>query len=342
MKELILVTLVVIFGSTLLHAQRVSPYQPGSYYPGLINLRDLATPPAGILVLDYNYWMSSNGYYDKNGEPFSGGVIELPPPADPIEVEIDPSISGYINAPVIFYASKFQVLNGARYLASIVPVYLRMDYNAFLAVGDTSGGISGSTSGFGDMSFMPLGLSWALNKKLDISFLYSIYAPTGRYKTGADDNLGQGFWTHQIQLPTYFYIKEQATALALIPTLEMNSKVKDADAKMGERFSLEYGISQYFTSWLEVELMNGHNWQLGADSGDDVWWTGTRFDGLDRKSTFSAGINVWPVEGILQLRVKYITDYNVKQRFKNQFWSFSLLLIPGILTETSHVNSSQS
>ena len=333
MRKLIIIAATVFLGSNPLIAQRVSPYQSGSYYPGLISLRDLAAPPAGILIVDYNYWMNSNGYYDKNGEKFTGGTIELPSLEDPVDVDIDPSMSGYINAPVLFYASEFRILKGARYLASVVPVYLSLDYDVFLAVGDTSGSISGKTSGFGDMSFMPLGLSWSLDKKVDISFLYSIYAPTGRYESGADDNLGQGFWTHQIQVPTYFYAMEQSTALAIIPTLEMNSKVKDADAKMGERFSLEYGISQYFNSWLEIELMNGHNWQVGADSGDDVWWTGTRFDGLDRKNTFSAGINVWPVEGILQLRVKYLTDYGVKQRFKNQFWSFSFLLIPGILSE---------
>ena len=66
--------------------------------------------------------------------------------------------------------------------------------------------------------------------------------------------------------PAYFYAMEQATAFALIPTLELNGKVKDANARPGHRFSLEYGISQYFTSWLEVELVNGHNWQISEDT----------------------------------------------------------------------------
>ena len=102
-----------------------------------------------------------------------------------------------------------------------------------------------------------------------------------------------GIWTHQLQAPTYFYAMEQATAFAVIPTLELNGKVKDADARPGHRFSLEYGISQYFTNWLEIELMNGHNWQISDDTGDDVWWSGTRFDGRDRKNIFSAGIGLW-------------------------------------------------
>ena len=167
---------------------------------------------------------------------------------------------------------------------------------------------------------------------MDLSFMYTFYAPTGRYEIGADDNLGQGFWTHQFQLPAYFYAMEQATALAIIPTFEHNGKVKDSEARAGNRFSLEYGISQYFTEWLEVEVMNGHNWQISNDSGSDDWWTGTRFDSRDRKSTFSAGVGVWTLKGMLNIRAKYIMDYGVRQRFKNDFVSFSVMLIPGILS----------
>lgn len=336
MKKLISIVIVAFISFGQISAQRVSPYQSGSYYPGLANLRDFAATPAGLVIMDYNYWFRSKGYYDSNGDEFNGGTINLPTPFNPVNVSIDPQISGYTNVPGIFYASKFKFPGGAQYLASISPLYMSLDYDVFLAVGDTSGNISGNSSGFGDLAFMPLGLSWSFDKKLDVSFMYTIYAPTGRYKTGADDNLGQGFWTHQFQVPTYLYAIEQATALAIIPTLEFNGKVKDANARAGNRFSLEYGISQYFTNWLEVEIMNGHNWQISDDSGDDVWWSGTRFDGRDRKNTFSAGIGTWPVEGILNLRVKFIMDYGSRQRFKNQFWSFSLIIIPGLLSENSN------
>ena len=336
MKKLISISILVFiaFGSVL--AQRISPYQSGSYYPGLVNLRDLAAAPAGLILLDYNYWFGSNGYYDKNGDEFTGGTINLPPPKDPVNVTLEPELSGYTNVPVLFYASKFKLLGGAKYLASISPIYMSFDYSAFLALGNSSGNISGRSSGFGDFSFMPLGLSWSFDNKLDVAFMYTIYAPTGRYETGAEDNMGAGFWAHQLQAPVYLYALEQATAFAVIPTLELNGKVKDADARPGNRFSLEYGISQYFTNWLEVEIVNGHNWQISSDTGEDVWWSDTRFDGRDSKNTFCAGIGVWPVEGILNIRAKYIMDYGVKQRFKNRFWSLSIIIIPGILSEKNN------
>ena len=280
-------------GFSVAKAQRVSFYQSAHITPGLFNIRDLAAAPAGIILLDYNYWNGTKGYYDKNGNEFTGGTIDLPSPHNPVNVTTKPEISGYINVPVLFYGSNFKVLGGARYLASISPVYMNFDFNVFLALGDTSGNITGNSRGFGDLAFMPLGLSWSFDNKLDVAFMYSLYAPTGRYETGGEDNLGMGIWTHQLQAPTYFYAMEQSTAFAVIPTLELNGKVKDADARPGHRFSLEYGISQYFTNWLEVELMNGHNWQISDDTGDDVWWRGTRFDGRDRKNIFSVGIGLW-------------------------------------------------
>jgi len=39
---------------------------------------------------------------------------------------------------------------------------------------------------------------------------------------------------------------------------------------------------------------------------------------------------------MLNLRAKYIMDYAVRKRFKNQFVSFSLILIPGILSGESN------
>lgn len=332
MKDNILFLFFLLLLPSVIIAQRVSPYQAGSYYPGLASLRDFAAVPAGLFILDYNYWFSSQGYYDKEGNKITGGTIETEN-YGPIDITVNPELSGYGNVPVLFYASKFKTLGGARYLASISPVILSIDYNVFLAVGDTSGTITGSLSGMGDLSFMPLGLSWSFNEKIDLALMYTVYAPTGRYKTGADDNLGQGFWTHQIQLPTYFYALEKATAISIIPTLELNANITDANAKAGNRFSLEYGVSQYLTEWLEIEVVNAHNWQITEDKGEDIWWNNTVFDTKDSKNILSIGVGVWPGLDWLNLRFKYITDYGAKQRFKNQFYSFSFIIIPNVLTD---------
>ena len=50
-------------------------------------------------------------------------------------------------------------------------------------------------------------------------------------------------------------------------------------------------------------------------------------------NVFSAGLNIWVVEEKLGIRGKYLTEYNIKQRFKNNIWSLSLIYIPNILSE---------
>ena len=70
--------------------------------------------------------------------------------------------------------------------------------------------------------------------------MYSFYAPTGRYETGADDNIGLGFWTHQFQgFGYYFPIEHQATAIMAGLTYEVNGQIEDVDVTPGSRFSLD-------------------------------------------------------------------------------------------------------
>jgi len=313
------------------YAQRVSAYQAGTYQPGLLNLRDWATiETPGLLFLDYNYWNKSNSYVDRFGDKVSS--LEI----NGTTLDLSTQISGYTNVPVLFYASNLKILKG-RYMASISPVFVSSNYKANIqpTTSDLEYTSSGNAGGIGDMAIMPLGLGWSFNNKIDFSFLYTIYAPTGKYKTGASDNLGKGYWTHQFQLPTYLYVYEKATAFLIMPTFEMNGKVKDADVKVGSRFTIEYGISQYLNSWLELEILNGHNWQIANDKGEDAWWSGTKLDSKDQTGTISFGAGIWTYKSRLNLRIKYAMDYGTRQRYKSNFLSFSVIFIPNLLTGTA-------
>ena len=327
-KTSLLSLALVILAIGNLSAQNVSAYQAGAYQPGLLNLRDWATIEVpGLLFMDYNYWNRSDSYIDQYGDKVSS--IEI----NGTTLDLSTQISGYINVPVLFYASKRKILGG-RYMASLNPVFLSSNSktNIHSSTSDSEYTSSGNTGGFGDMAIMPLGLGWSFNNKIDLSFLYTIYLPTGRYETGASDNVGKGYWTHLLQLPAYFYLKEKATAFLIMPTLEMNGKVKDADVKAGSRLTIEYGISQYLTSWLEIEILNGHNWQIAYDEGEDVWWSDTPLYTKDQTSNVSFGVGVWTYSNRINLRLKYAMDYGVKQRYKSNFLSFSAIFIPNLLT----------
>ena len=52
-------------------AQVASPLQAGHYVPGIMNVRDMATPPDGLFLVWYNWGISSNTFVDQHGNEFS-------------------------------------------------------------------------------------------------------------------------------------------------------------------------------------------------------------------------------------------------------------------------------
>ena len=342
--------LLALTGGTV-HAQVASPLQPGHYVPGIINVRDMVTPPDGLFVIWYNWGLSSDTFVDRNGNEFSHlNLSEIDAAYPDLDVKLD--VSGFVTVPVIAWVKGTNFLGGARYIAAVAPNYFTTD---FKVVGEVVGGdaepgfVEGDLSGWSDLLVAPVGLSWALGRfdevtatdeelaaiampprrRLNLTAMYSFVAPTGRYETGGDDNLGLGFWTHQFQGFGYYYpFEHQATAFMAGLTYELNSSIKDADVKPGGRLSLELGLSQYLTSWLELSVHSAHNWQVSDDSGSDVFWDPTVHD---RKNTLMFGAGFWPWAGRLQVTAKYGFDYGMRQRFDNSNLLLNFIFITGLL-----------
>ena len=321
------------FAAVPASAQVASPLQSGHYAPGVLNIRDYAAPPPGLFVIAYNWFMTSDTYVDRNGNELNSlNLSQIDPELPDVDIGLD--LKGFATVPALFWGSTFKLLGGARYMVGLAPNWATADYTFVAEPGgpgyDPSDRqvLEGSVSGFSDLFVAPVGLSWALGH-FDATFFYGFTAPTGRYTTGADDNLGLGFWTHQFQGFGYFYPSEsQATALMLGLTYELNTEIKDVAVTPGNRLSLEYGISQYFTDWLELGVQGAHNWQITDDSGSDVFWDPSYHD---QKSTllFSAGF--WPWSGRLYVAAKYGFDYGVRQRFKTNNFMLNFIWLTNAL-----------
>ena len=315
MAMVMLVGLVVSPAS----AQVISPSQTGHYAPAVINVRDMAFPPPGLFVLCYNLWLGSDTYIDRYGN-------ELPD-----ELKLD--ASAFATVPAVFWGSTFTLLGGARYLVGISPNYFTADGRVIIEAGEGDSTVTrveeGSVSGWSDLFVEPLGLSWGL-EKFDINVSYGFTAPTGRYETGADDNVGLGFWTHQFQGYGYYYpVPSRATAIMLGLTYELNGKIKDADVTPGDRFSLEWGVSQYLTDQFELTVQGGHNWQISDDSGGDVYWDPSFHD---RKNTVAFGGSFWPWVDWLDLSLKYAFDFGARGRLEADYWMLNVTFLTHVLT----------
>lgn len=313
----------MLMGIINTRAQTVSSAQSGGYVPGINGVRDYANPGQdGLFIFDYNIFVNANSFYDANGnkvnsiEGSQGNTIPL-----------DIDISGYINSLMLVYASpKLSFLGNAQYICVVAPNYTTA--KATIGLGELLNGktVEGGASGFGDLSVAPLMLSWSLDK-FDFTGGYLFYAPTGRYETAADDNIGLGYWSHIIQMASYYYPKpDKSTAFMFTPSYEFHGKIKDADVRPGSRFIMEYGISQYLSKKLEVTLQGGHAWQMSEDSGSDVYWdTSVK----DQMSVFGLGIGYWFLTN-LYANAKYTGSYGLKQNFKTNMFQLQIILIPNV------------
>ena len=334
MKKGIVVLFVLFFTMVSGKAQSVSPLQAGHYMPGIIDVRDYTNPPPGLFVALYNVYMSADTYIDRNGNKLKNIDLSKIDPSLP-NINLNMDLACFASVPVLAWASSWKVL-GATYVPYVMlPAYTYADGSIFteMAFGTidstVSAKASGNASGWGDMFIQPIGLSWALNG-FDLMLSYGFYTPNGRYTTGASDNIGLGYWTHQFEGFAYYYpVKDQSTALMLGLTYEINSSVVDADVTPGSRLSLEWGVSQYFTERFELSVQGADNWQVGNDRGTDVWWDGSVHD--EKHSIFFSA-NYWAVKERLYLALKYGFDYSMRQRFDNNTLALNLIWVTNALT----------
>ncbi len=342
--------LVLVFAPATASAQVASPLQAGHFVPGIMNVRDMAAPPDGFYVVWYNWGLTSDTFVDGEGNELNRLNLSEIDPGYP-DLDIDLEVNAFATIPVLFWARGTDFLGGARYIASIAPNYFTADYKAvgeLVGGGASPGYEEGSVSGWSDLVVTPIGLSWALGRfdqvsvadedmlaagapplrRFNFTTLYSFAAPTGRYETGAADNIGLGFWTHQFQGFGYYYPWEhQATALMAGLTYELNNGIKDTDVNPGNRLSLEWGLSHYFNSWFEFSVHGAHNWQITDDAGDDVFWDPAVHD---RKNTLMLGAGFWPWAGRLYASARWGFDFENRQRFDNNNLMLNLTYLTNI------------
>lgn len=273
----------VVVGACLLNAGIVFAGELGHYAPGLFNIRDFAMPPPGSYGAVYNYYYTTDRLNDRRGNKVSSVTIG-PGPGVTLGVDVDVDI--YVAVPTLIWASPWTILGG-RYGALISPSLANVGLGASLAT-ETGRGLNpeGSQFDLGDLYVQPVWLDWTL-PHLDVAMSYGVYAPIGKYdvetvtfpiigtrRVEAIDNIGFGFWTHQVQgAVTWYPMEHRGTALTAALTYEIHHKKEDIDVTPGSHVSLNWGVSQYVpltedqALLLEVGPTGYSQWQVTADTG---------------------------------------------------------------------------
>src|SRR5436190_1177450 len=121
---------------------------------------------------------------------------------------------------------------------------------------DATGPVSGA-SGLGDQYYQPFILGWN-KQRFAVRTIYGVLAPTGRYRAGANDNVGNGYWTHVIASGQTFYLdKKKRTNFSAFQMYEWHLKQTGTDINPGENIDLDYSLMH------TVPLKNERGIQFG-------------------------------------------------------------------------------
>ena len=256
----------------------------GHFAPGVPNIRDFVVPAPGFYGVLYTYNYGTTQINDANGNRIDS--ITIDPPGLTLDVDVDVDL--YAIAPTFIWVSDWKIL-GAKYGAYVNLTLANSSVGAALNTVEGDGrSIDTSQFDIGDIFVQPLWLGWSL-AHFDFALGYGFYAPSGRYstmtvdtllgpiKTTSPDNIGLGFWTHQIGGGASWYPwAHQATAVALGMTYEIHQKKEGFDITPGQNFTLNYGISQFLplnkgeSLLLEIGPKGYSSWQITDDTGSDV------------------------------------------------------------------------
>jgi hypothetical protein len=136
----------------------------------------------------------------------------------------------------IAWVSRKKILGGAKFsMTATLPVAKNS------LTSDVDGPVSGG-GGFADSYYQPFILGW--NKsRYAIRAVYGFLAPTGRFRSGANDNVGSGYWTHAFSSGQTFYVtKDKRTSISAFQMYEVHTKQKSTFIHPGDTLDLDYSV----------------------------------------------------------------------------------------------------
>jgi hypothetical protein len=126
--------------------------------------------------------------------------------------------------------------------------YLPFTNNALEA--PTLGLDQNTGTGLTDLYLQPINLGWHTNNADFIAGL-GVFAPTGRYEVGADDNLGLGMWTFELFGGATLYFDEaKSWHIATTAFYETHTKKEGSDIQVGDILTFEGGLGKSFKQGL--------------------------------------------------------------------------------------------
>ena len=138
---------------------------------------------------------------------------------------------------------------------------------------DINGGISGG-GGLADSYYQPFILGWR-TKRADLRAVYGFLAPSGKFRVGANNNVGSGYWTHAFSSGQTFYLNEnKTTAISAFQMYEIHTMQQGTQIHPGDTLNLDYSVTHILSLQrdlnLQVGLVGYEQWQLTDKTGPGI------------------------------------------------------------------------
>jgi hypothetical protein len=175
----------------------------------------------------------------------------------------------------------------------------------------TQGAISGG-GGLGDLYLQPVILGWQA-PRADVRAIVGVLAPTGKFSAGANDNVGNGYWTPVIAAGQTFYLSsDKATTISMFEMYEFHTTQSGTNIRPGETFDFDYSVMRAFRlsaeSRLQVGLIGYGARQTTAKTGPAI----TPAEGAQRYRVNALGVGlnlVLPTQKVT-LSLKYFDEFS--------------------------------
>ncbi len=123
-----------------------------------------------------------------------------------------------------------------------------------------------TSTNFGDLYVQPINLGWR-TQRADFTAGLGVFAPTGSYTAGADDNGGMGMWSFEIFGGTTVYFDDAKTwTFAATAFYETHTEKEDTNITVGDLVTIEGGLGKSFLDGAaSVGIAYFAQWKISDD-----------------------------------------------------------------------------
>jgi hypothetical protein len=302
--------------------------QTGHYAGGVANAHDFFLPAPGTYYAQYNYWYHTDTFRNADGHAIDQVTVFPNVPRLRRTVDVDGDLNQFVISPVRMWAPDGD-FHGIRYGAYLTQPIANPSLDAAITGVERGIQFDENTWGAGDPFVQPLWLQWS-NERLDVSFSYGFYAPSGRFTAGATDNIGLGYWTQQLQNAAQLWLDEARTvSLIGVQTWELNDPMEDTDLRPGPRATVNWGLGKSFREGLLEAVIVGYDcFQVSPDSGSDQPLLGRGAQDQVHAVGLQLGSSKYG------LSVKYMREFGAEDRFEGDVFTITFGLPLDPLFET--------